>query len=60
MAFFYIIPNEFQDEGFIKMNNFCLRRDEKAKDSRVTLLAFLAMDKAKRSVFIIHFDVILV
>ena len=34
---FYFIPNEFQDEGFIKMNDFCLRRDEKAKDSLVTL-----------------------
>ena len=35
-----VIPNEFQDEGFIKMNNFCLRRDEKAKDSLVTLQLF--------------------
>ena len=35
-----LIPNGFQDEGFIKMNNFCLRRDEKVKDSRVTLQLF--------------------
>ncbi|MCG8412427.1 MAG: hypothetical protein MI739_14200, partial [Bacteroidales bacterium] len=26
--------------GFVKMNNFCLRRDEKVKDSRVTLQLF--------------------
>ena len=34
------MPNEFQSEGFVKMNNFCLRRDEKVKDSRVTLQLF--------------------
>ena len=37
---FVIIPNGFQDEKFIKMNNFCIRRDEKVKDSRVTLQLF--------------------
>ena len=28
-----IIPNEFQDEGFVKVNNFCLRREKKGKDN---------------------------
>ena len=35
-----VIPNGFQDEEFIKMNNFCLRRDKKAKDSLITLHLF--------------------
>ena len=34
------MPNSFQDEKFIKMNDFCFRRDEKAKDSLVTLQLF--------------------